>query len=121
MCGAATQQPLPVRDSLGERELTGLVGPDQGRVGGDPAAVVDRCRARRVVDARGPDHQSFLHGRIVADWRIRLERRSRARRPTDTEEDTQSGCLREIRTEKVERETGFEPATFCLGSRHSAS
>ena len=23
--------------------------------------------------------------------------------------------------EKVERETGFEPATFCLGSRHSAS
>jgi hypothetical protein len=22
---------------------------------------------------------------------------------------------------KVERETGFEPATFCLGSRHSAS
>ena len=23
--------------------------------------------------------------------------------------------------EEVERETGFEPATFCLGSRHSAS
>jgi hypothetical protein len=22
---------------------------------------------------------------------------------------------------KVERETGFEPATFCLGSRHSAN
>jgi hypothetical protein len=22
---------------------------------------------------------------------------------------------------EVERETGFEPATFCLGSRHSAS
>jgi hypothetical protein len=24
-------------------------------------------------------------------------------------------------TGKVERETGFEPATFCLGSRHSAN
>ena len=26
-----------------------------------------------------------------------------------------------IREGEVERETGFEPATFCLGSRHSAS
>ena len=32
------------------------------------------------------------------------------------------GCLsREVRIWEVERETGFEPATFCLGSRHSAS
>ena len=34
----------------------------------------------------------------------------------ETGEDTQSGCLPEIRTEMLERETGFEPATFSLGS-----
>ena len=37
------------------------------------------------------------------------------------EKNTQLGCLHEIRSEMLERETGFEPATFCLGSRHSAS
>jgi hypothetical protein len=33
---------------------------------------------------------------------------------------TDRGCHVEGRKD-LERETGFEPATFCLGSRHSAS
>jgi len=33
----------------------------------------------------------------------------------------QSACLSTLGRGEVERETGFEPATFCLGSRHSAS
>ena len=28
---------------------------------------------------------------------------------------------RRLRPRILERETGFEPATFCLGSRHSAN
>ena len=31
------------------------------------------------------------------------------------------GCLPEIRAVTVERETGFEPATFCLGTEPSGS
>jgi hypothetical protein len=38
----------------------------------------------------------------------------------DTREDTHLGCPPEIRTEELERETGFEPATFCLGRGPSA-
>jgi hypothetical protein len=76
VCGLRPEQPLPVGDPLGEREPVGLVGPEQLRVGGHPAPVIERCRARCVVDARRPDLQRFLHGRIVAGWRITLERRA---------------------------------------------
>ena len=48
----------------------------------------------------------------INDWRAL----PRAHGTPETREDTRLGCLPEIRTEMLERETGFEPATFSLGS-----
>ena len=59
--------------------------------------------------------QARMHARATRDLPTVLD--AHARPPISRVK----GLYAVVREGEVERETGFEPATFCLGSRHSAS
>jgi hypothetical protein len=99
--------PVPLDHPGGTARQTCLRGHDAT----DTAAQqIQRAEATRIAGRERPGPQA--RPRAAADvlsGRCRSERRHPV------------GVSPRVRKREVERETGFEPATFCLGSRYSAS
>ena len=70
-----------------------------------PAELIENANhARKAAPIAGHQRQPSLGALYHRGW------------GPGTREGTHSGCLPEIRFEMLERETGLEPATSCLGS-----